>query len=232
MISTKDVGGDNTGGGLSKTITPGEHLLKINNVKLVRFPFMETDKGYYLALEVETKPIEGFEGFLKDFNDESKGRYDGQVGEVKTNRYFYKDGTTPSGIVITRDTEIVKAIRKICFAADRYDWFDTADGKHNTIEEFIEAFNQSDVCKDKFFKMCVAGKEYEKKNGYTAFDLYFPKLSGKDVVNIEIEDAKKSRLISYDASNHIIKLEPKEVSSFDEDVNESLDIKDNNDFDL
>tara|TARA_R110002020_G_scaffold29571_9_gene93227 strand:- start:1685 stop:2383 length:699 start_codon:yes stop_codon:yes gene_type:complete len=232
MISTKDVGGDSTGGGLSKTIGPGEHTLKINNIKLIRFPFMEADNGYYLALEMETKPIEGFEGFLKDYNDETKGRFEGQVGEVKTNRYFYKDGTTPSGIVINRDTEIVKAIRKICFAADRYDWFDAADGKYKTIEKFIEAFNDSDVYKDKYFKVCVAGKEYEKKNGYTAYDLYFPKLSGKEVVNIELDNAKKSRLISFDANNHMIKLEPKEVSSFDDDMNEPLDVKNNTDFDL
>lgn len=235
MISTKDVGAESTGGGLSKTIEPGRHTLKINSVELKRFPFMETDKGYYLVLNVETKPIEGFEGFFIDVNDESKGRHEGQVGEVKTNRYYYKDGTTPSGVKISRDTEIVKAIRKICYAANRYDWFESVDGKFQTIEEFVEGFNSSDVYKNVYFDICVAGKEYEKKNGYTAYDLYFPKLTAKDLVNIEKESAKPSRLINYNQNEHMIKLEPKEVTSFGDDVSAEempFDVNNNTDFDL
>lgn len=232
MISTKDVGGENTGGGLSKTIGPGQHTLKINNIELKRFPFMETDQGYFVVLNVETKPIEGFEGFFIDFNDQSKGRYEGQVGEVKTNRYFYKNTTTPSGVEINRDHEIVKAIRKICFAANRYDWFESVDGKFNTIEEFVEGFNGSDVFKDKYFNITVAGKEYEKKNGYTAYDLYFPKLD-KGLVNIEAEEAKPSKLIKYNETDHCIKLEAKEVSSFGDDMSDnSVSIQNNTDFDL
>ena len=35
-------------------------------------------------LHVETKPVGGdFEGFYKDMADQSKGRYEGQVGRVR-----------------------------------------------------------------------------------------------------------------------------------------------------
>jgi len=233
MISTKDVAPDSSGGGIGKVIEPGNHTLKINGIKLVRFPFMENDKGYYLELSVETKPIEGFEGFFRDVNDESKGRHEGQVGQVKTNRYYYKDGTTPSGIEISRDMEIVKAIRNICYATNRYDWFESADGKYETIEEFIDAFNESDVYKDKYFNMTVAGKEYEKKNGYTAFDLHFPKMS-RGTVAMELEGAKPSKIVTFNPNEHMIKLEPKEVTSFGEDMEEEapFDVNNNTDFDL
>jgi len=234
MISTKDAGGESTGGGLPKLIQPGEHVLKINSVSLKRFSFMEADAGYYLMLNVETKPIEGFEGFYID-NDESKGRHEGQIGEIKTNRYYYRDGKTPSGVEISRDMEIAKAIRKVCMAANRYDWYESVDNKYKTIEDFIDGFNESDVYKGKWFKMTVAGKEYEKKNGYTGYDLYFPKLTAKGLVNIEAEEAKPSRLISFNSGEHFIKLEPKEVTGFGDDVSAEempFDVNNNTDFDL
>ena len=61
-LSTKDV--KTGGGGLPKTIAPGEHTLRINSIELTRFAFMEADNGYYLMINVETKPVEGFEGFF------------------------------------------------------------------------------------------------------------------------------------------------------------------------
>ena len=115
-LSTKDV--KTGGGGLPKTIAPGEHTLRINSAELKRFPFMETDNGYYFILNVETKPIDGFEGFFIDKDDESLGRYAGQIGEVKTNRYYYKDGATKSGIIINRDMELLKQLKNLCVATE------------------------------------------------------------------------------------------------------------------
>ena len=93
MLSTKDVktGGD---GGTPKTITPGNHTLKVNNIELKQWSFMEKDNSYFVNLSVEPKPIEGFEGFFINPDDESLGRYEGQVGQVKSQRWFYKDGET------------------------------------------------------------------------------------------------------------------------------------------
>ena len=76
-LSTKDVKTGEAGGGL-KTITPGQHKLKINSIELKRFSFMEQDQGYYFIMNVETEPIDGFEGFMIDVNDPSKGNYAGK----------------------------------------------------------------------------------------------------------------------------------------------------------
>lgn len=219
-LSTKDV--KTGGGGLPKTIAPGEQILKINSVELKQFPFMQTDDGYYLILNVETKPIEGFEGFFIDKDDESLGRYEGQIGQIKTNRFYYKDGQTKSGIEVSRDMEILKQIKNICIASDAMDWFDDADGKHDTIEEFVEAFNKSKVYEGKWYKFCVAGKEFERNNGYTGYDLFFPKLQ-RGTVAFEAEDAKISKVIAYNEADMLQKLEPKEVKEFSEEDAEETD---------
>lgn len=210
-LSTKDV--KTGGGGLPKTIAPGEHILKINSVELKRFPFMEESQGYFLMLDVETEAIDGFEGFFIDVNDHSKGQYAGQIGQIKTNKFYYKDGQTKSGIEVSRDMEILKQIKNLCIASDAMDWFDDADGKYDTIEEFVEAFNKSNVFDGKWYKFCVAGKEYERNNGYTGFDLFLPKLN-RGTVAFEAKDAKISKLIAYNESDMLEKLSPKEVNDF------------------
>ena len=59
-LSTTDLG---TGGaGQPKTISPGNHLLKINSIELEDFKFIDNAK--HLMLHVETEPIEGFTGFM------------------------------------------------------------------------------------------------------------------------------------------------------------------------
>ena len=212
-LSTKDV---KTGGGLPKTIQPGEHVLKINNISLKRFPFMDKDDGYYLMLDVETKPVDGFEGFFIDKDDESLGRYEGQIGLIKTNRYYYKDGETKGGTVVKRDMEILKQIKHACIAADIMPWFEKADSKHDTIEEFVEAFNEEKPFKDIFFKFCVAGKEFERGNGYIGYDLFFPKLTRGKIAFTKLGGAEE-KVLEYNETEHLQKLAPKEVEDFDDE---------------
>jgi hypothetical protein len=222
-LSTKDV--PSGGGGLPKTINPGQHILKINNVELKRYSFMENDNGYFLILNVETKAIPGFEGFFIDVNDHSKGQYEGQIGQIKTNTYYYKDGTTKSGVEISRDLEILKQIKNICLACNNIEWFDSVDGKFDTIEELVNAFNSAKVYTGKWLKFCVAGKEYERNNGYTGFDLYLPKLT-RGTVAFEAETSKISKLIPYNESEMTIKLNPTEVKEFN---NVSVDLNSSDD---
>lgn len=211
-LSTKDI---KTGGGLPKIIEPGQHVLKINNVKLERHSFMEADQGYYMLIDVETKPIEGFEGFFKDSKDESLGKYDGQIGQVKTNKFYYKDSVTKSGIEIARDTEILKQIKNLCSACGQLAWFDKADGVYQTIEDFVEAFNKEKPFKDIFLKFCIAGKEYNKKNTYIGHDLFLPKVTTKGCLVYEAENAKVSKILPFDEAIHIIPLSETDVAEFD-----------------
>lgn len=211
-LSTKNVK-DKTGGGTPKIIQPGEHVLKINNVQLKRLPHMEAAQSYYFIINVETEPIDGFEGFYIDNNDHSLGRYAGQIGEVKASTWPYKDVTLKSGTEISRDEELMREFKLLAIACDGLEWFESVDEKYNTIEEFCDAFNAANLYQGKLFRLCVAGKEYEKKDStYPGMDLHFPKAI-KDKTPIELADVKASTLIKFDEAKHWIKLQDKPVAS-------------------
>jgi hypothetical protein len=209
-LSTTDLG---TGGsGMAKTIAPGNHILKINSIELEDFRFIEGAK--HLILHVETEPIEGFEGFFIDKDNESLGRYDGQIGRIKASRYAFADGETKSGIKIQRDRSILIFLQNLCNTLGINEWFRDQDGKHETVEDFVNAFSKSAEYKGKFLEFCVAGKEYESKSGYTNYDMWLPKAENKKYAMAEVEAGK---VMTYDEAKHLKKIEVKDVKSFGDD---------------
>jgi hypothetical protein len=163
------------------------------------------------VLNVETEPLEGFEGFMLDKENPDAGHYKGQIGRVKAGQYAFADGTTKSGVQIYRDNSILVFLKSICTTLDMLAWFDEQDNKHDTIEDFILAFNESAPFKDKFMDFCVAGKEYEGKTGYTNYDLYLPKSSKDGFAFAKLGSGKN---LLYSEALHLKKLEAKKVDSF------------------
>jgi hypothetical protein len=209
-LSTTDLG---TGGsGMAKTIAPGNHVLKINSIELEDFRFIPDAK--HIVLHVETEPIEGFEGFMIDKDDESQGRYEGQIGRVKASQYAYADGITKTGIKVERDRSILIFLQNFCGTLGINDWFREQDGKHETVEDFINEFNKSADYKNKFLDFCVAGKEYESKSGYTNYEMWLAKAENKKYAMAEVESGK---VITYDEAKHLRKLEVKDVKAFGDD---------------
>jgi hypothetical protein len=208
-LSTTDLG-TTSGSGMMKTIAPGNHVLKINSIELEDFRFLPGAK--HLILHVETEPIEGFEGFLIDKDDESKGRYAGQIGRVKASQYAFADGETKSGIKIQRDRSVLIFLQNFSKGLEINDWFVKQDGKHETIEDFVNAFNKSAPFKDKYIEFCIAGKEYENKSGYTNYDMWLPKAENKTY-------AYGTNVMPYDETKHLKKIEVKDVQAFGDDDN-------------
>lgn len=209
-LSTTGLGKESSTG-LPKTISPGNHTVKLNSINLEEFSFIKG--AYHLMLNVETEPIEGFEGFLIDKDNPDAGHYSGQVGRVKVSQYAFADGTTKSGIQIQRDKSILIFLQNFCKALDINSWFVDQDNKHDTIEEFVEAFNKEKPFNGIFFDICVAGKEYEGKSGYTNYDMWLPK-SSKDGYAFA---AKGGKVIPFDEQTHLIKMEVKKVDNFGDD---------------
>ena len=209
-LSTTDLGKEG-GSGLPKTIAPGNLTLKINSVALEEFKFIPN--AYHLILNVETEPIDGYEGFLIDKDNESLGRYAGQIGRVKASQYAFADGKTKTGIEVQRDRSILIFLQKLCKTLGLNDWFVSQNDKHDTIEDFVEAFNKDMAYKDIYFDACVAGKEYEGKSGYTNYDMWFPR-DGKGVYAIAF---KGGAVLSYNENEHLKKMETKTVTSFGDD---------------
>jgi hypothetical protein len=225
-LSTTDL---STGGGsgLPKTIQTGNHVLKINKITLEDYQFIDNAK--HLVLHVETQPIDGFEGFMIDKDDESKGHYAGQIGRVKASQYAFADGETKSGVKIQRDRSLLIFLQNLCKSLGVNEWFVAQDDKHDTIEDFIKAFAKDAPYTDKFMEFCIAGKEYESKSGYTNYDMWLPKGEGNKYAYGEIEGGK---VLKYDESKHLKKMEVKEVKSFGDDNDFSVPSKTSSDFNL
>ena len=211
-LSTKDLVNENGGGGMAKTIAPGNHTLKINSVVLEDFQFIDGAK--HLILNVETEPIDGFEGFLIDKDDESKGKYKGQIGRVKASQYAFADGQTKSGIKIQRDRSLMMFLANLSKATGIMSWFEEQDNKFNTIEDFVKNFSNNAPLKDKYLDFCVAGKEYENKSGYTAYDMWLPKAENNKYAYGE---EGSDRILKYDEAKYLKKLEVKPVDNFGDD---------------
>ena len=226
-LSTKDLVNENSGGGMAKTIAPGNHRLKINSIVLEDFQFIDGAK--HLVLNVETEPIEGFEGFLIDKDDESKGKYAGQIGRVKASQYAYADGQTKSGIKIQRDRSLMMFLANLSKATGIMKWFEEQDNKFNTIEDFVKNFSDNAPLKDKYLDFCIAGKEYENKSGYTAYDMWLPKAENNKYAYAEMSADK---VLQYDETKHLKKLEVKPVENFGDDDEFSAPSRGSSDFSL
>lgn len=224
-LSTKDLTTE-SGGGMPKTIAPGNHELKINSIRLDEFRFIEG--AYHLMMEMETKPIEGFEGFMKDRNDESKGRYEGQIGRVKASQYAFADGETKSGIKIQRDNSIMIFLKNLSNALGINEWFIEQDNKHETIEDFVAYFNEHAPYQDKYLHTCLAGKEYQNKSGYIAYDCWFAKAQNRKYGYAP----NGENVLTYNEAKHLKKIENKPVESFGDDDDLSIPMKTSSDFDL
>lgn len=209
-LNTKGI---SVGGNISKTLEPGNKVVKINNFKLERKSFMEADNGYELILELETKPIPNFTGFAIDPENPEKGNYAGQIGRVKTSKHFYKDITLENGVVINRDDEILKVIKRLCIVIGKPKYLDEAP-EVETIEEFVEQLNASKIFKDRYLNICIAGKEFKNNKGFINYEMFLPK--GKlGAVAFEALGVVPSKIIQFNQAEHITKLKQTSMDSFD-----------------
>jgi hypothetical protein len=212
-LSTKDIKPEGPGGP-SKTLEPGNQKCKINGVSLEEFKFKP--ESYHLILHMEGPDLgPEFEGFFLNKDDESMGRYKGAVGRVKASEWAYVDGTTKSGVNISRDQEILRFIKTLCGSIGKSaeKWLVEQDNKHDTIESLVTAFNTDQPFSGKYLNFCIAGKEYKSKDGYIRYDLFLPKFS-RQGIPFETLDSKPSKLLKYNVTDHLKKLKVNEVSEF------------------
>lgn len=213
MISTKNTGG---GKSLPKIIQPGNAVCKILSVTLEGVPY---DKdAYHVVLHVEGPDLgKDFEGFFLNKDKPELGRHKGQTAKVKSglSPFSWK---TKSGAKIDRDRNISIFIKNLCTAL-KYD----GDIEGETVEAFIENFNKLQPFKDKYLRMCICGREYQNRQGYTNYDLYLPFWS-KEGVAYELESVPEamSKVFKYNPEIHILKKsKPDAIVSFEKPVTQS-----------
>ena len=225
MLNTKDM---SAGSGRTKPVLdPGNHVVKINSITLDQTPY-DAD-SYNIHLHVETAPVGGdFEGFFKDYNDQSQGRYEGQIGRVRISPFPFKDTTLPSGREISRDQEILKHMITLAETLDMRDGLDSIEAQ--TIEEFMTECNNL-MGGSKLINMCIGGREWENKEGYINNDLYLPRIS-KDGIAMEAVDAENSRLLKFDRAVHVKALVKKDTPSGADSLPFKADSGSGSDFEL
>ena len=172
-ISTKDIPTGGSGGGTPKTLQPGNRVMKVNSIYLDNVPW--SDEAYNVMLNCEGEDLgESFEGFFIDKANEALGRHKGQVGRVRGSQWTFESKVL-GDLNIYRDTEIAKFLKNLAVATGCLDWYEGEDGKHDTIESLVQEMSNKAPFADKFMNVCLGGREYENKAGYTNYDLFLPK---------------------------------------------------------
>ena len=221
-LGTKDVDVSASGGGLPKTLQPGNHMCKVHSVELSQFSKLAKEKdGYYVVLHLEGPDMgEGFEGFLIDQENESLGRFKGQVGKVKTHSWPYSDATLKGGTKIYRDLEIMKDLRRLCIAYGCEDWFISQDNKHETIEDLVAEFNKTCPLIGNRMNFCITGREYFSGDGsYKNWDLTLARYQNKQYPYESITVPKdESKLIIFKEEEHVERVEQEESKTFAGDI--------------
>lgn len=212
-LSTKDVPETGGGSGISKTLQPGNTVVKINSIELRKEPF-EGDP-YNILLHCEGEPQgDGFEGFAIDKNRPELGHAKGQVGRVRATEYSFSNRVF-DGKPINRDQDMLKWLKSFCTAVGCQEWFIAQDEKHDTIADFIDQLNMDKPFEGVWLNACLAGKPYTNAQGFLNYDLYLPWFNAK-AVPLEHVDAKPSKLITFNQELHIKAGKKKAIASVDE----------------
>jgi hypothetical protein len=210
MISTINIPGE--GSGQQKVLQPGNHTVTINTVRLEVPPYNKDAINIVLGVEGPDMG-ETFEGFWINKDDESLGRHKGQVASIKLSQFAFADGTTKSGISIKRDVELLKALQTLCKTLDCSNWLLAQNNNHDTMESLFTQFGIDKPFAGKQIYCCVAGSEYTNKQGYTNFDLYFPR-TARGSYAYEAVGAKSSQVVTFDEQQHIRRKKIDAVQSF------------------
>ena len=220
MLNTKDM---QVGSGKARPIMgPGNREIKINRISYDVTPYDK--EAHNIMLHVEGRPEGGdFEGFLRDKDNESLGRYEGQVGRVRVSPFPFKNTTLPSGREINKDQEILKSMIFLGEVLNMRDDLDSIEAE--TIEDFMIQCASLFTNNEKgsiWINTCLASREWENKEGYVNNDLYIPRMS-KDGVGLENLEVEDSRLLKFDQSTHV-----RPVVKKDQNTNQNFEPKQQN----
>jgi hypothetical protein len=163
------------GGFTPKNLLPGNHKCKILSINLEKNIYVLNRDEWNIKLNLEGPAIPGFEGFNKDFNDATKGKYEGQQAFVRGTEYGLYTGVTPNGIEVDMVADLKVWIKVFCDELGIGAWLTSQNNKHETIQSLYAQLDIDKPFKDKWVYFCLAGRQYINKKNYTAYDLFIPR---------------------------------------------------------
>jgi hypothetical protein len=210
--------GDSGKGGGYKGIVPGNYKAKINKFELWD-EHWRPDNGLFIVMRMETaKPTPDFEGYPIDSENPDGPKHEGLVGNVKFSTYAYKTKyDSRKGKEVERDVAMLEDLLRLCIELDCVEWFKAAQNKYETIQEWIEAFNNDMPYKDRYLEVCIAGEQYFDKEGKLRTGLHFAKYEKEGTKYISAYKSMTSpkKVVQYDEAKHFKKVEAPVVENFD-----------------
>ena len=201
------------GGGMQKTLQPGNTQVKILKVftKIEPFP----GDPINIVVSCEGKDLgEAFEGFAYDKDNLAAGRAKGQVGLVRAQPYTFSDGTF-GGKKHNAETDMLKWTQAFCKAIGKLDWLKAQHDKHETVNDLLNQMNIDKPYDGVWVDVCLGGKAYTNKQGFINYDLFFPWFNANSVP-VELPGTSPSKLYKFTREMHIIQPKAKEeVASFE-----------------
>jgi len=203
--------------GTPKVIQPSNVVARILDIKLEVPPY--DSSAYNLILHLETEPLgDDFEGLPINKDMPELGNHAGQVARVQSQQYSYSDYTNKEGRLTTKEDMIFRWLWNFAKEIGVADILKEKDIQGSTIQEYVDNAKAFIVSKDRWINFCIAGSEYENKNGYIQHRLFLPKpekgLQAYELVRVGVEP---KRLIKFDESQHIKKKKSETGSDLDLD---------------
>lgn len=214
------------GGTWNKKLEPGNHKVKIVGVKYNPVNIKGYENAVNLIYVLESEPVGGdFQGFQIDKDDPSKGDHEGRVSWVKANPFPFYTGRTKNGKPRDTVSSVLASIKGMCLSLGCMDWWKSVDGKYETVEDFVKAFNDDAPYEDKWLYVCIQGTQYKKRDSnYLEWDLSFPYgIDGR--YPYSSADGDLSKVVEFDSDVHAIKLPSQET-------NDNSDSDSGSDFDI
>jgi hypothetical protein len=175
---------------VQKSLQPGTHECTVLDLKLERPPY---DPNQYNVVFSLMGPDlgESFDGFQINRLDPSKGKYAGQIGNVKANQYGFKDWEY-KGKVIGRDESIQNFLGTFLKQVNLLDQFQKQNVSAETIEDLVAEIRTFLIKGEyKFFFTIAAQRYFKEGSEYPNFALYLPKrVEGKFAYASNADDAK------------------------------------------
>lgn len=185
---------------VSKILLPGTHKCKILDIRLETPPY-DTNQ-FNLVFFLEGEPVgDGFEGVQIDRNNPSRGNYAGQIANVRSGQYGFKDWEY-KGKTIKRDDSIQNFLGTFLKQLGLLEKFQSYNIQCDTIQELVQAVKNF-ICKPDFWiYFTIGGQKYYKDNSeYPNYSLFLPKRTeGKYAYALKLEDPN---LLMFNESVHV-----------------------------
>lgn len=194
-------------------LEPGNHLVRILGMKLEVPPYDKEGEKRVLNILLEGEAMGGdFKGFRKNPDDESSDTYEGQIATVRHDKFDFNTFTTKTGRLIERDNQIFQWINNFALHIGKLTLLKNAKIEENTIEDYV-ATASAIICDPKnWIMVTIAGVRYKNKQGYDAFNLFFPKATKTQFAYAVFDPMVPlpADLIEFNAEEHVTDKKEKE----------------------